>query len=257
MGDIVRKVCLVVLVMVVALMPVLSLSEAKESATETRPAGGDEKKAVRTDTPAQPAPQPASTQYRPPKTGAPGGRVGGGTRGADPNLVALFVLAPDHVAATIKDDPDFYWYISAPPKYPVEFTFSEDQGVQPLVQTRISPPVKAGLNRIKLKDYGVKLSKGVQYRWFMALVPDENRRSKDLVAGAMIERIDMPGGLKEKLASAGEGNEWPLYAQEGVWYDAIMALSEQIAAKPGDQGLRAQRDSLLDQVGLPRIGDAK
>jgi hypothetical protein len=171
--------------------------------------------------------------------------------------VDLFVLAPDHLAATTKDDPDLYWYISVAPQFPLEFSLSEDQAEKPLLEKRISPPLKAGLNRISLKDAGIKLSKGVQYRWFVAMVPDEVRRSKDLVAGAMIERVDPSDSLKEKLSASDEGKRWTAYAQEGIWYDAIMILSEAIAARPGDEDLKARRDNLLTQVGLSKIVDVK
>ena len=257
-----RRMCVLALLLLLALGPAVALAEEKAKETQPRPESVAEKKdapgtASQSAASSQPAAQTQPVTYRPPQRGAPGGRVGGGTRGSDPNLIALFVLAPDHVALTTRETPDFYWYISASPKYPVEFTFTEDQGVEPLVQTRIPPPVKAGLNKISLKDYGVKLSKGVQYRWFIALVADENRRSKDLVAGAMIECVDTPAGLKERLVKSAPGAEWSSYAQEGVWYDTIMVLSEEIAARPGDLGLRAQRDNLLDQVGLPKIGDMR
>ena len=71
-------------------------------------------------------------------------------------------------------------------------SISEEQGVKPLFEGRINPPVRAGLNRISLKDAGIRLTKGVQYHWFVALVPDKSGRSKDLVAGSMIERVDAP-----------------------------------------------------------------
>ena len=42
-------------------------------------------------------------------------------------------------------------------------------------------------------------------------------------------------------------------AGEGIWYDAVSALSVRIDADPGDAILRAQRAALFDQVGLPTV----
>ena len=41
------------------------------------------------------------------------------------------------------------------------------------------------------------------------------------------------------------------YAGAGIWYDAIAALNELIAAAPQDAALRTQRSALLREVGLP------
>jgi Domain of Unknown Function (DUF928) len=41
-----------------------------------------------------------------------------------------------------------------------------------------------------------------------------------------------------------------LYAQAGIWYDAIDQLSSQISANQSDRQLRERRAALLEQVGL-------
>lgn len=247
------------LLVAAVLLPALAYSQEGTKAGDVKGKKAEqakEKKAVSTDGTGQSTEQAEPVIYRPPQRGIPGGRVGGGTRGTPTNLVELFVLAPDHVATTTKADPDLYWYISVSTEYPLEVSISEDQAVKPLLERRITPPIKPGLNRISLKDAGIKLLKGAQYRWFVALVPDESRRSKDLVAGSIIEYIDAPPDLKGKL-SAAQGKEWGVYAQQGIWYDAIMALSEAIMARPDDEALIAQRDNLLAQVGLRRIGHVR
>ena len=46
-----------------------------------------------------------------------------------------------------------------------------------------------------------------------------------------------------------------IYAESGIWYDAIMAISELIEASPKDMNLRKQRAGLLEQVGLPEVAE--
>ena len=41
-----------------------------------------------------------------------------------------------------------------------------------------------------------------------------------------------------------------LYAEAGLWYDALSSLSDLIEATPDNPGLRQQRAALLKQVGL-------
>jgi hypothetical protein len=191
--------------------------------------------------------------YRPPKRGAPGGRVGGGTRGVQREVFVLSVLAPDHTGLTVSEQPFLYWFISNPTSFPVELTVMDLQAVQPILEIRIPPPVQAGVHRIRLADYGIRLSSGAAYRWYVAVVPDPDRRSKDILAGGAIERVEVPEGIKSKLAQAGNADLPSLYAEAGIWYDALRAISDLIEAAPQDHELRKRRAALLAQVKLPAV----
>ena len=111
------------------------------------------------------------------------------------------------------------------------------------------------MQRVRLADYGMRLSVGVPYRWSVALVVDPDNRSRDVIAGGVIERIAPPTELRAKLARAGKTRAPYLYAEAGLWYDALAAISDLIDAAPNDQVLRQERASLLEQVGLPQIAD--
>jgi Domain of Unknown Function (DUF928) len=191
--------------------------------------------------------------YNPPKRGAPGGRVGGGTRGIQREVFVLSVLAPDHSGFTINEQPTLYWFISKETSLPVELTVMDPQGVQPILETRLPAPITAGVHRIRLSEYNVHIEPGAAYRWFVAVVPDADRRSKDIMAGGAIERVAMPEGLKAKLAQASKPDLPSIYAEAGLWYDTVAAISELIDAAPQDQALRKQRTALLSQVGLTGI----
>jgi hypothetical protein len=194
--------------------------------------------------------------YNPPKRGAPAGRVGGGTRGGTQrDVFVLSVLAPDHSGFTTNEQPSLYWYISNSTSLPIELTLMDPQGIQPILETRLPPPIKAGIQRVGLADYNIHLAPGAAYRWFVTVVPDADRRSKDILAGGAIERVDLQEELKAKLAKA-KSNETPfVYAEAGLWYDALKAISDLIDAAPQNQELRNQRTALLKQVGLPSTNE--
>ena len=191
--------------------------------------------------------------YQPPLRGAPGGRVGGGTRGIGDELITLFALAPNHVALTTQDQPILYWFLSNQTKHPIEVTLIIEEATQPLLEKRLSLPAQPGIHGIRLKDFNLHLSKATQYRWFVAVVADPDRRSKDIIAGGMIERVECSDALRVKLTQADKRNIPSIYAESGIWYDAIMTLSELIEANPNDMNLRKQRAALLEQVGLSKV----
>lgn len=158
---------------------------------------------------------------------------GMGTRGICGTLPTLAALAPYPTGPTIHDQPALYWYISTAVSHPIEFSLTdEDEKVfRPLFETRIAPPVQPGVHQIRLVGSGARLEPGKQYRWSVALVCNPEHRSNDIVAEGFIERAKRPD-------------------EAGLWYDEVMAISEQIEAAPSDLNLRRKRASLLEQVKL-------
>lgn len=188
--------------------------------------------------------------YRPPLRGAPSGRVAGGTRGLGEDIPQLCALVPEHVGLTVNAQPRLYYFLSGPSALPLEFTLTERQAVYPLVEARIHPPQSAGIHEIDLADYDKQLKPGIQYRWFIALVPDDEHRAKDILASGAIELVAASEGLKAKLKQTDDAEAAYIYAEAGFWYDALAAVSEKIAEDQDNRDLLRQRASLLEQIGL-------
>jgi hypothetical protein len=190
-------------------------------------------------------------EYKPPMRGAPGGRVGGGTRGTGREAFILSVLAPNHTGLTISAQPVLYWFISSASSLPVELTVVDPQKSEPLLELQIKPPITQGVHRVRLADHGVRLEPGVTYQWYVAVIPDAGRRSKDILAGGSIERVAAPDDLTARLAQTLKVDQPAVYAGASLWYDAVAALGDLIEASPQDRALQERRSALLKQVGLP------
>ena len=195
--------------------------------------------------------------YQPPRgLGAPsaGRRVGGGTRGTNKSVPILSVLAPGHTGLTVREQPDLYWFASDVVTNPVELTLTLEKGDVPLLEKRLPVPMKAGIQKVSLSDYGVKLIPGERYSWSIALVLDPKRRSKDIIAVGTIERVERADMNPAALTAAPTTDSFYRFASDGLWYDAVMAISEMIEKAPDDQALRKHRADLLDQVDLLEVG---
>lgn len=188
--------------------------------------------------------------YKPPLRGAPASRVSGGSRGIGDETPRLAVLAPDHTGLTTQEQPTLYWYITHPVATRLEITVINEQTIQPLLEKKLNTPARAGIQKLSLKDFGLSLKQGIEYRWFVGLVNDPQQRSSDIIASGTIQRTPMPQGLKDKLAGADRKRTPFIYAEEGYWYDALDAISGLISAHPGDRELHEQRAALLEQAGL-------
>ena len=196
--------------------------------------------------------------YQPPRgLGAPsaGRRVGGGTRGTNKSIPILSVLAPDHTGLTVREQPDLYWFASDVVTNPVELTLTLEKDDTPLLEKRLPVPTHAGVQRVRLSDYGIKLIPGEHYNWSIALVLDPKRRSKDIIAVGAIERVERAGLDQAALAAIPTTDSFYRFAADGLWYDAVMSISQLIESAPADPALRKHRADLLDQVDLSEIGN--
>jgi len=211
----------------------------------------------------QPAVQKPATntssgvKFRPQTTAAASVRVTGGSRGTGDTAVTLDVLAPDDIGTTTQEQPSLFWFQSKPADAKFELTLLQENKVKPLIQVKVERSSKAGIQRLKLSDHGVKLSLGVEYQWVVALVTDPDNRSTDLVASGVIKRIAPAGDFKERISKAAPASLAGLYAEAGVWYDALAAMSDRIEAQPENKTLREMRADLLRQVGLNTAAQAE
>jgi Domain of Unknown Function (DUF928) len=212
----------------------------------------------------QPAPKPqannssSTVKFRPKTSGGTSVRVTGGSRGSGDALVSLDVLAPDDIGTTTQEQPSLFWFQSKPREdAKFELTLLQEKQVKPLVQVKMDHAAKGGIQRLKLSDHGVKLSPGVEYQWVVALITDAENRSTDLVASGAIKRVEPAADLKGKISTAGPGSAAGIYAEEGIWYDALAAVSDQIEAQPDNKALRQTRADMLRQVGLKAAAQAE
>ncbi len=192
----------------------------------------------------------SGVRFRPATTGAPSVRVTGGSRGTGDAAITLDVLAPDEIGVTTQEQPSLFWFQSKPADAKFELTLLQDNKIKPILQVLVERSTKAGIQRLKLSEHGAKLTPGVEYQWVVALVTDPDNRSSDLVASGVIKRVEPAADLKEKITKATPASLAGVYADAGIWYDALAVLSDQIEAQPENKSLREARSDLLRQVGL-------
>jgi hypothetical protein len=177
-------------------------------------------------------------------------RVGGGSRGGETNGVLVEVLVPDQIALTTQAQPSLYWYQSKAARTHCEVTLTQPKKAKPLLDLQSSGASSAGIHSVKLSHFKVKLTPNVVYRWSVAIIVDPKNRSQDILANGVIEYQEPTAELAAKLAAAADSDRAAIYAEAGIWYDALDSLSTRIDRNPGNGELQDQRAKLLSQIGL-------
>jgi Domain of Unknown Function (DUF928) len=189
--------------------------------------------------------------YQPPPHSTSGMRINGTSRGAADNLPMLYFLSPDHVGLTTQDKPSVFWFLSKDTSLPCVLTLTEDNQADPCIEIHLNGS-KAGVHRTDFESQNFTLKDNVQYQLSLALIPDSTHRSNDRFCSAYIKKVDPSAALVAKLGlRARPEDRAVVYAQQGIWYDALMVLSDQIESQPGNASLREERADLLEQVNLP------
>lgn len=227
-------------------VPRLSASADEASNDSGSRSDEDSASAQRTSIPSTDLPK-----FVPRNRGAPKTRLGGATRGLGPlDLPAIEAWVPEEPGLTQWAKPTLYWKLAEPTSHRIDLRLVRLDPIETLVETTLKGPFEAGVHRVRLGDHGVSLEPGVSYQWFVSIVPDPKDRTFDRMVGGGIERVKLSEEMDAKIASTQPERLAFVLAESGIWYDALDALSEQIAANPGNAKLLAQRAALLEQVGL-------
>ncbi|HVH80495.1 MAG TPA: DUF928 domain-containing protein [Stellaceae bacterium] len=198
------------------------------------------------EAPPAPSPSASGAVYKPPLRGAPGGRVGGGSRSAVKSAAALpiiDVVAPaDHTGETATATPTLYFYVSGPVPFPTQLTIAAPLRAAPVLEVTIASPPARGLYTLRLADYRAQLDPGIIYTWSVSAIVDAQHWSHNVVASATILRVTPTAS---DLAAKSPVARAAFLGDSGLWYDAVAAAFD---AQSLDH--RAALDELLAEVGL-------
>jgi hypothetical protein len=240
--------------------PPSSLAKEPEIATTLIPPDPIPPPTIQTETPvamASPAdPSSAMTKsvdttlaYQAPIVSAQGPRVVVDEQEPGKDPLYLSVLSPDHIGLTMFEQPALFWFIAQQTSQPVDVMIMDEGNTHILLDVRMLPPIRPGIHKVDLKDYGIRLQLNTTYQWRITL--QGNTPEARFPTSGWIMRISPPANVSSiaHFPSITSIPPRPLI-EAGLWYDAIWALSERIQSDPIDMTALQQRADLFEQVGL-------
>jgi len=176
--------------------------------------------------------------------GAPTGRTGAATRGAEGELTLDLVAPLRGIGLTSAEQPELCYILSGRTVQPMRLAISTPGQARPLANLELQRGRASGLGVIRLRDHGIRLIPDLLCAWSLTVAADSRAPSQDLVAKALIQY--WPGGLAlEAAREASLERRIDALARAGYWYDAV-ALAER--SQDSDHGTALAR--LLGQAEL-------
>ena len=115
-------------------------------------------------------------------------------------------------------------------------------------------PTQGGVVSLSLPQ-DKQLEVGQSYRWYFSLICDPLDRSEDTFTSGWVERVDPSPELSTSLKTASAAEVPNLYAQAGLWYDALAALVSLRQSQPQNPAFVTEWRELLGAVNLEALAN--
>lgn len=202
-----------------------------------------------------------------PDRGTPGKRGEGASRGecirgAQP-FTAIVPSIPsktqtDVWGLTTAEHPTLFAYVPFAPKCTtLEFVVQDSAG-KPVYRMPVIAPTKPSLVKIRVPATAPALALNTLYHWSLrATVTPKPIESEDFKqkpdiysVDGWVQYVSLSPTLSQQLKQAPPRQQARLYAENGIWFDAVTAIAELRLANPEDAELAKDWEQLLKAVKL-------
>ncbi len=120
---------------------------------------------------------------------------------------------------------------------------------------KIASTQTPGILQIVLPKSIEPLATNKSYHWFLTLNMTCTFGQRPFFVDGWVQRVDMQPDLSQEIEHSTPIKRVALYAENGLWYDAIATLATLHFAKPQDPELSQNWQDLLDAIGLKFLAD--
>jgi len=193
--------------------------------------------------------------FNPPGRGAPPRTADAGTRGcsvSEGNTKPLTALVPvKDLALTLESHPTLFWYVPQAEGKTLKFTLLDRNDQTIIYEKQLPAPSESGIVGIELLQGQTEgLEENQLYHWYLSLVCDPQDRTGDIVVDGWIERVAASPDLTAQIQEADPEALPRIYAESGIWHDALSAIAQLYNENPQNGAIASQWETLLRSVQL-------
>lgn len=204
----------------------------------------------------------------PPQRGIAGNRSAAGSRNGClvlPQQLMAIVPAyvtdpaqPDRLGVwglTAMERPTFWFYLPYPKTESVNISFTLHDASNPNAHQvvyenlALTPPPTSRLMSVTIPNSIAPLAPNKPYYWFLNV----NRKCGRTHVGGWIQRQELTSNLRSRLTQIPLQDRATVYAENGLFYDAVTTLASLKIAKPQDRSIQQDWQNLLDSIELQNL----
>jgi len=200
-----------------------------------------------------------SQGFKPPQRGLPPASAGGATRGSSSclqkNQFLTSLMPKENLGLTFAERPSFFWDVPASSVKTAQFVIlgesNQDNTDDDVVyETTLTLPTKPGIMKFTLPASASPLKIGNRYHWYLTLVCDEQNPTRNPNLEGWVERAQPEETLSKALQQADVRKRPGLYAQAGIWHEALTSFVELRCSEPNNLKVKIDWGKFLESVGL-------
>lgn len=216
--------------------------------------------------------RPSRRRYRFPRWGAPVWSTGGAARGgcqvrkAEAQEEPLVPLMPvtfeagkeaSFFGVTIAERPTFFAYVPQTTAREVEFLLVDEEAGEVIYEKKLPVSGQPQIIRVQLGNEVQPLVIGRNYKWSFTTLcnpkdPVIDSNGNPFIPG-LIQRIEPSAVLTSRLGRSSGRDRANLYAEEGIWLDALTTVAQLRCQKPNDRTLLTDWSDLLKAASLEKV----
>ncbi|MBD2362409.1 DUF928 domain-containing protein [Anabaena minutissima FACHB-250] len=197
-----------------------------------------------------------SQAFKPPKRGSPPVSAGGSTRGSvciSGKQLITPLIPSNKLGLTFAERPKFFWYVPQTSVKTAKLLLLSDADQNVFYETTLTLPNTPGIVSYTLPESAPPLAIGKTYHWYLTLVCDAQDFSTNPRVEGWVERIQPESSLSEKLATADARKLPYIYAEAGIWHEALTAIAQLRYSEPKNLRNILNWRQFLTSVGLNAI----
>jgi hypothetical protein len=179
----------------------------------------------------------------------------GNCRNSGLNPINLTGLVPQNkISRTVSEYPTFFFYLPPTKAESAEFILLDPSGNQIYKQTLTVTNLSGVIGvSIPANNNVPPLEVGKKYTWNFTVICEAEDRSADLLEIGTVRRVELSADIRSELEKADPRRKTAIYAENGIWQDALSNLAAARRDRPSDTVLDADWESLLEAVKLTKI----
>jgi hypothetical protein len=163
------------------------------------------------------------------------------------------MIPADAFGTTASDSPTWFWYVPATTARTAELRLldSNDNNLYTTTFKLTGSPGMVGFT-LPRNALSKPLEVGESYRWQFTVLCNVEEPSKNPFVEGTLQKVTLNPTLISQLKQAPLRDRPALYAQAGIWHDAIATLAQQQCTSPQDSSWQSRWTTLLQSVQLDR-----